>query len=110
MHHNATYELRTEISGQHGNQATYDAAGHIITTTIAAGTADWYGPYGPLGTPDDALSHRNWDVYSYLQALQLDGNPGVGVPWSWKPSNLSRPCLRQGENLNKYIHCRPCVH
>ena len=110
LHHNAVWEMRTTIDGECGNQATYDAQGNLIRSTIAAGTVDRRGPYGA-----DGSSRKNWghvveDVHPFIQALQLDGNPvritGVSV---WFPFALSRPCLRQGEYTEKYLRCRPTV-
>ena len=38
LHHNAVWEMRTTVEGEHGNQATYDEQGSLIRMTIAAGT------------------------------------------------------------------------
>ena len=109
MHHDAKYELRSETIDQHGNQATFDANGDIITTTIAAGTADYYQPFNYWGMLRPNGAHRRADVLPYVRALQLDGNPGH--PSSVViPANITRPCLYQGENLDNYLYCRPCVH
>jgi hypothetical protein len=110
MHHDAKYELRSETVDQSGNQATYDADGNLITVTIAAGTADYCQPFDYFGNPRWDPEHRNTDVYPYVRALQLDGNPGCPVPKSWTPRNISRPCIRQGQNLDRYLFCRPCVY
>ena len=109
IHHDACYEIRTEMWGEHGNQATYDAEGILITETIAAGTADYEGPYNAWGMPGGARSHRNKDVLPFIQALQMDGNPAVATPSDYAPHNLTAPCLRQGTYLEKYIECRPII-
>jgi hypothetical protein len=109
IHHDACYEIRTEMWGDHGNQATYNAEGILIAETIAAGTADFKGPYNAWGMPGGASSHRDKDVLPFIQALQLDGNPALATPSDYFPSNLTAPCLRQGAFLDKYIHCRPTI-
>ena len=110
LHHNAVWEMRTTIEGEHGNQATYDESGNLIRSTIAAGTADWCAPYGPDGSAHANFGHVSADVRPYIQALQLDGNPvrvtGVSV---WFPFAISRPCLHQGEYTEKYLQCRPTI-
>lgn len=110
LHHNAVWEMRTTIGGASGNQATYDSDGNLIRSTIAAGTADRCGPYGPDGFPRKNWNHVNEDVHPFIQALQLDGNPvriaGLSV---WFPLSLSRPCLHQGDYTEKYLQCRPTI-
>ncbi len=108
LHHNAKYEMRTEMWGQYGNQATFDENGNIITSTIAAGTADLYGPYNGLGLAGDAWNHRIFDVLPFLRAVQQDGNPGVPNDLL-VPKHLSRPCIYQGDHLNKYLQLRPII-
>ena len=109
MHHDAKYELRSETIDVHGNQATFDAIGQLITTTIAAGTADYCQPFDYWGNLRPNGAHRRADVLPYVRALQLDGNPGhpssVAIP-----ANITRPCLHQGETLDSYLICRPCVY
>ena len=110
MHHTAKYEIRTEISGQYGNQATYDESGAIITNSIAAGTADFFGPHNAWGYATRATSHKRKDVFPFLEALQLDGNPGLPSPRRLTPFTLDHPCIRQGECLQKYLFCRPPIY
>jgi hypothetical protein len=110
MHHTAKYEIRTEISSQFGNQATYDESGAIITNSIAAGTADFFGPYNALGYATRAISHKEMDVFPFLQALQLDGNPGSPSPLKDAPRKITHPCLRTGDHLTSYLFCRPCIY
>ena len=109
LHHNAVWEMRTTTDAEHGNQATYDAQGNLIRTTIAAGTADHFGPYGASGSAKWSKRHRNEDVWPFIQALQLDGNPAripglVGIP-----TKISRPCLRQGAFTETYLRLRPTI-
>ncbi len=109
LHHNAVWEMRTTIDGDHGNQATYDANGNLICTTIAAGTADHFGPYGPDGKLKWSTRHRNEDVWPYVRALQLDGNP-VRIPGLVGfPTRISRPCLYQGTHTETYLNLRPTI-
>ena len=108
LHHDAKYELRSETVEQNGNQATYDANGNLVTVTIAAGTADYFQPFDYWGNLRPNYGHRNEDVYPYIRALQLDGNPGVPTSVAF-PKTITHPCLRQGNEANKYLYCRPCV-
>lgn len=109
LHHNAVWEMRTTIAGDHGNQATYDENGLLIRSTIAAGTADYFGPYGVTGRAKWSKRHRNEDVWPYIRALQLDGNPAripdlVGIP-----TRITRPCLTQGFHTMTYLMLRPTI-
>ncbi|MBO7223415.1 MAG: hypothetical protein J6V70_04710, partial [Kiritimatiellae bacterium] len=108
LHNNASYEMRTETPLTQGNQSCYDANGVIITNTIAAGTADRYAPYDDWGWVRPSFKHRDYDVYPFLRAIQLDGNP-CAPNSNFKPTNLNRPCIYQGDNLNKYLQCRPTI-
>ena len=108
LHHNASYEMRTETNLTQGNQACYSVNGVIITNTIAAGSADRYAPYDNNGDIVLNFNHRNFDVYPFLRAIQLDGNPCIPNR-IFAPTNLDRPCLYQGECLNKYLECRPTI-
>ena len=109
MHPGATFEARSKpVPSGHGHQATYDARGELITSTIAAGTADYVSP------EKDAIKHRNEDVYPYIHALHLDGNPGLpdngfGILTTMAPLNISHPCIYQGTFLNQYLQLRPTL-
>jgi hypothetical protein len=114
LHHDAKYEMRSNpIAGGHGHQATYDANGALIEYPIAAGTADIFAPYDAEGNPRKNTTHRNQDVYPFIRALQLDGNPvhRVGdILWVIDaPANLDRPCLYKGTNTGKYVDKRPVL-
>ncbi len=109
MHHNAVYEMRTNMADTHGNQATFDGTGTIITSGIRAGTADFYAPYNSLGWVRPDSLHRDNDVRPYIIALQLDGNPVVPTK-QWIPKKLNRPALYQGATTDKYLVCRPTIY
>ena len=109
MHHNAAYEMRTHMEDTHGNQATFDESGAIIKTGIRAGTADYYAPYDEDGDLRWDFNHRNYDVYPYIRALLLDGNPSPPT-LQWIPQKLARPPLFQGEYAGKYLTCRPTIY
>lgn len=109
MHHNAVYEMRTNMADTHGNQATFDGTGAIITSGIRAGTADFYAPYDEDGDLRWNFNHRNSDVYPYIRALLLDGNPSPPTR-QWIPKKLARPPLVQGGNAGKYLTCRPTIY
>ena len=109
MHHNAVYEMRTNMADTHGNQATFDGTGAIITSGIRAGTADFYAPYNSLGWFRPDSLHRDNDVRPYIMALQLDGNPVVPTK-QWIPKKLNRPALYQGATTDKYLVCRPTIY
>ena len=49
-------------------------------------------------------------VFAFIMtdALQLDGNPCIPNS-NFGPTNLDRPCLYQGNYLNKYLECRPII-
>ena len=116
FHHDAKYEMRSKpTSDGHGHQTMYDAHGQLITSPIAAGTADMYAPFDSLGTPLSAKKHRNEDVYPFIRALQLDGNP-VHPKNAWYgfglediPVDPTRPCIYTGANTDKYIEKRPVL-
>ena len=109
MHHNAVYEMRTNMADTHGNQATFDGSGAIITSSIRAGTADLYAPYNERGKLIWNFRHRDNDVYPYIIALQLDGNPTPPTR-QWAPQKLAHPALFQGEYAGKYLTCRPTIY
>ena len=105
LHHDACFGMRSSNDGESGHQATYDAVGSLITSSIAAGTADYRRPYLVSGFPN-WQRHLNADVKPFILALQLDGNPV-------QPLNiyrdLSRPCLYQGGHADTYITLRPII-
>ena len=112
MHHDAVHDIRSKpVAGGHGHQATYGSDGLIITNgTIAAGTADYVSPESMWDGTQQA--HREQDVKPYIWALHLDGNPGkpdnlTGMMTGSVPSRLSRPCIFQGTQINRYIQLRP---
>ena len=110
MHHNASYESRSvSVEGGHGHQATYDNNGNLIRNGIAAGSADFVSPEGMSGKQN----HKRLDVVPFIQAVQIDGNPCypkfVTIISSAIPTNFTRPCLYQGENLNLYFNYRPAL-
>jgi hypothetical protein len=110
LHHDAVYEMRSAPVEIHGHQATYREDGTLIRTSIAAGTADYYHPLS-FGLNASGLvreKHYRSDVLSFLRALALDGNPGV-YNSRLAPTNLTRPCLHQGSNLDEYILRRPIL-
>lgn len=109
MHHNAAYEMRTNIADTHGNQATFDEDGKIITEGVRAGTADYYAPYDEDGDWNVSTKHREYDVYPYIRALILDGNPTPPTS-QWIPKKLAHPALFQGEYAAKYLSCRPPIY
>ena len=105
LHHDARYGMRSSNDGESGHQATYNAAGSIITSSIAAGTADFRRPYLISGFPN-WFRHLNADVKPFIMALQLDGNPVQPIDTY---RDLSRPCLYQGEYTDSYISVRPII-
>ncbi|MGI6391111.1 MAG: binary toxin-like calcium binding domain-containing protein [Kiritimatiellia bacterium] len=107
LHHDAKYEMRSKpTSGGHGHQAMYNIGGQLITAPIAAGTADLYAPFDSRGIPSSAKSHRDQDVYPFIRALQLDGNPVLPTDIN---RNLNRPCIYRGPNTDKYVERRPVL-
>ena len=99
LHHDSRWEMRSHRVNRHSNQACYDANGDIALNGIAGGTADF-------AATRHLSEHISEDVNPYLNALHLDGNPGD----TELLNGISRPCLYQGDNLNKYIERRPIIH
>jgi hypothetical protein len=110
LHHDARFEMRTWIAGESGNQAAYAEDGSLISSSIAAGTADRHGPYDEDGDVRLNTNHRNHDVYPFIRALQLDGNPVFITGWDKWPEALNRPCLHEGSAVGMYIARRPILH
>ena len=111
LHHNAVFTMRSTNDGESGHQASYDINGNVITNTIAAGTADRYKPMTiRLGWVVHLFVeyHYRYDVVPFLRAISLDGNPGV-YNCRYAPTNITRPCIYQGPNLNKYLEKRPIL-
>jgi hypothetical protein len=109
LHHNGKYEMRSKpIASYHGHQAMYDAHGILITEPIAAGTADFFAPYNSINWPYWDRDHREQDVYPYIRALQLDGNP-VHPNSTFAPTNLNRPCIYKGVKTDEYFEKRPVL-
>ncbi|MBR4125915.1 MAG: hypothetical protein IKR13_06895, partial [Victivallales bacterium] len=100
LHHDSVWEMRSQSVGTHGNQACYDGNGDIVLSGIAGGTADKFYAGGW-----DVPNHVREDVNPFLNALHLDGNPG-DTGWL---NGISRPCLYQGDFLDKYIERRPII-
>lgn len=113
MHHNALYEMRSfVVDGGHGHQATYNADGSLIVSSIAAGSADKTSPQSIWN--GSTVEHRRLDVHPYVRALQLDGNPiltdnMLGILTDSIPTRLSRPCLFQGNDAEAYLDRRPAI-
>ena len=102
LHHDSAWEMRAEsATSNHGNQACYDANGDIVLSGIGGGTADFV-----VGNWKYVPSHIGKDMNPYLHELHLDGNPG-DTEWN---NDISRPCLYQGDHLDKYIERRPIIH
>ncbi len=110
MHHDAVFEMRTSIRGESGNQATYDDSGCLIMDTIAAGSADRFAPINRLGIARWNTLHRDFDVYPFIRALQLDGNASGIVGLQGWPDTLTRPALFQGEHTESYRTLRPTIN
>ena len=111
LHHNAVFTMRSTNDGESGHQASYDINGNVITNTIAAGTADRYKPMTiRLGWVAHLFVeyHYRYDVVPFLRAISLDGNPGV-YNYRYAPTDITRPCIYQGPNLNKYLEKRPIL-
>lgn len=103
FHPGATYETRSEETpGGHGHQACYTGPGGIITSGVAAGTADSHHK-SDIITP----SHRTEDVLPFVRAAQLDGNP-VWVNDLF-PFDLNRPMMYEGSHLQQYLQLRPPI-
>lgn len=107
FHPRAAFEMRSyPVAGGHGHQACYDANGILIRSGVSAGTADFVSTVNSWGWTVPSPGHREHDVWPFIRALQLDGNPclpnHVDVP-----TNLKRPMIFQGPHLEAYLLLRP---
>ena len=107
FHPGAVWEMRSyPVAGGHGHQACYDANGILITQGLGAGTADFVSTVNSWGWTVPSLGHREHDVWPFIRALQLDGNPclpnSVDIP-----TDLNRPIMFQGPHLDAYLRFRP---
>ena len=110
LHHNATYGMRSVNIGEHGHQATYDKNGDVIINTVAAGTADFKHPLSIVFPAWTIVreDHYRHDVVPFLRAMVMDGNP-CRYNNRYAPTNINRPMLYQGENLDEYLTLRPPI-
>lgn len=91
-----------KTNGGHANQACYKSDGQLELSGVNAGTADYRSTdYGFFAIP-----HRNADVYPFIRALQLDGNP-VRPTSITVPTDLDHPLMFQGGYIEQYLFCRP---
>ncbi len=110
FHFNAAKEMRSQKTASgHGHQACYDSIGNLITggdslaDLASAGTADLAVP---VTTPGSTLfDHVDYDVWPFIHAAQLDGNPIYGGTAA--PTSLNHTLIRIGPNLQKYYQFRP---
>jgi len=120
--------LTWHLPNGNGNQAWYDENGILIETPFFAGRPK---KFGRENTEDRHFGDYNdEEIYPFLYAAQLDGNPVLGAFHQenapiWQVSygnfgtlnavgeksvifwNLTRPCIRIGDNLNQYLAKRP---
>jgi hypothetical protein len=97
LHPDARYELRSlDTAGGYGHQVCFDKNGGLILSSVSAGTAD--------KSPPVSISHVTKDVYPYIRALQLDGNPCDRIL-----DTLTVPMLYEGYHLKRYMKCRPTI-
>lgn len=102
-HPGASSEMRAGSAlDSHGHQATYNAAGALITSDLAAGTAD----RGSSGNP---FLHVPRDVLPYIRAAQLDGNAVGPFPGTALPADLTGPLMTRGTELDRYLQLRPPI-
>lgn len=107
-HPGATYEMRSETpAGLPGHQTTYDGSGKLITTDLAAGSACRAAPASL--TDPFSLAHISEDVWPYIRAAQLDGNPVEASPSIFVPATLTKPLMYRGAKLDQYLVVRPAV-
>jgi len=107
FHPGAVWEMRSyPVAGGHGHQACYDANGILIRSGVAAGTADFVSTVNSAGLIVPSEGHRNEDVWPFIRAAQLDGNPCLPNR-VWAPTNFKRPMIYQGPCLDMYLQVRP---
>jgi hypothetical protein len=102
-HHLSIFSMRSKkTNGGHANQACYKSNGEIELSGVGAGTAD----YRSTDSGFFAIPHRDADVYPFIRALQLDGNPVHPVN-GIVPTDLNHPLMFQGSYIEQYLFCRP---
>lgn len=95
------------LGSGHGHQACYDSGGHLnspngtMEALAACGTADFEFSRDAFGS-----SHVSEDVWPFVHAAQLDGNPVEGEG-GLGPARLSDTLIRIGDNLEDYFDRRP---
>lgn len=102
-HPGAEMNIRTLTAtpGGHGNQATYDINGDLITSGVAAGSAD----YGDAVNHYDV--HQSHDVKPFDLAVELDGYDFVFGSDMTYPKNIDPNGANI--NINKYFEVRPVI-
>ena len=102
-HPNAEMNIRTKnaTTGGHGNQATYDINGMLITTGLAAGSADYVQAGGLV---EYLAGHRDYDVKTFELASKLDNFPASSTGTPQFPVGAV-----PGDNIKKYFEVRPVI-
>ena len=85
----------TATVGKHGNQATYDIKGNLITTIAGAGSAD----YGDAKNHNSI--HQSYDVSPFNLAALADGYNFSSYP--------SVDNSQANTNIKKYFEVRPAI-
>lgn len=119
LHHDAKFEMLSKPTGEgHGHQAWYDADGNLIETTIAAGRAKKFSRgVSDNNTFESHGYHNTEDIYPFVRAAQLDGNPvhpdgvilDMGIDAIEMIHNFTRPCIYMGGNIDLYMDKRPAL-
>lgn len=113
-HPDSYFEVRTEVlegmlfSNAPAHHACYNENRFLILPVvngdlISPGSADRVAAFTSGGTPS---GHLNADVKPFIWALQIDGNPAVGVDLN---TALSDPIMFQGVELKAYARLRPAI-
>lgn len=103
-HPDAEFEMRSiETDGGHGHQACYDIDGDFIPSGVSAGTADLVHNSHKVLDP----THKDEDVFPFIRAAQLDGNPVDA--YDFVPLHLNRPMMYEGDNIEEYLRLRPPI-
>ena len=103
-HPDGFHEMRSVIvDGGHGHQVFYDEYAVIIESGVSGGSADFVAP------SFIETGHRDEDVWPFIWAAQLDGNPVEGYPSYNLPTNLSLPIMHEGYYISRYLLRRPTL-
>ena len=94
--------MNVRTTGKHGNQATYDIDGKLITSGVAAGSADYKDAVG------NNSGHQDYDVDTFNLAVELDDYSFETIA-GIKAYPLNIDPNGDNKNIDKYFEVRPAI-